>query len=85
MPSKITSNISTQPLQKPMQMPPTILTNPKGPSMTRLYQTCTKEPASADSATGSVGPAGQPTAPRMTQHKSPGKTFKHSGRNTMSA
>ena len=52
--------------------------------MARLYQTCAKEPTSAES-TGSVGQSGQPTAPRMTNHKSPGKTFKHSGRNTMSA
>ena len=45
LPSRIASNT---------QMPPTILTNAKGPSMGRHYQTCSKEPTSAES-TGSVG------------------------------
>jgi len=51
--------------------------------MARHYQTCGKEGSENATTTGSV--ISTQNAPRMTQHKSPGKTFKHSGRNTMSA
>ena len=71
-----------QPLQKSVQMPPTMMTNAKGPSMARHYQTCKDAPTNV---AASDSTSMNPSAPRTMAHKSPGKTFKHSGRNTVSA
>ena len=56
------------------------MTNAKGPSMARHYQTCKDAPTNV-AATDSTNPS----VPRTMAPKSPGKTFKHSGRNTVSA
>jgi len=86
LPSKIGCGvISQQPLAKPGQQNPTMLTA-KTNSVARLYSS-NKEPQSMDttptgSSTGTsmVGPA----ALKMSAQKSPGNTFKHT-RNAQSA
>lgn len=76
LPSKISTSISSQPLQKPGAT--------SQASVGRMYQTC--KDGSDGAVLGSLG-ANQlgPAQPKVTNsHKSPGKSFK-SGKNTASA